>query len=57
MNWDLVVWGLLLGLAGMLWMMVLAVDAEKEPRQGKQGSSSESGKEFSSDRKTRTPAA
>jgi hypothetical protein len=36
MNWELVVWGLLLGLAGMLWMMVLAIGAERALRPRKE---------------------
>lgn len=28
MDWDLMTWGLLMGIAGMLWMMVLAVTTQ-----------------------------
>lgn len=28
MDWDLMTWGLLIGIAGMLWMMVLAVTTQ-----------------------------
>jgi hypothetical protein len=57
MNWELVVWGLLLGLAGMLWMMVLAVGSEKAPRPKEETPSMTPGKDSSSGRNARTPAA
>ena len=57
MNWELVVWGLLLGMAGMIWMMVLAVGSDETPRSTKEDSSGDTQEESSTDRQERTPAA
>lgn len=32
MNWDLVIWGLLLGIGGTIWMMVLALPGKRTDR-------------------------
>ena len=57
MNWELVVWGLLLGMAGMIWMMVLAVGSDETPRSTEEDSSGDTEEESSMDRQARTPAA
>jgi hypothetical protein len=57
MNWELIVWGLLLGLAGMLWMMVLAVGAEKAPRQKDEDPAPTAATDDRKARRTRAPAA
>ena len=57
MNWELVVWGLLLGIAGMIWMMVLAVGSDEPPRPTQEDSSGNTQEESSTDRQERTPAA
>jgi len=57
MNWELVVWGLLLGMAGMIWMMVLAVASDETPRPREGNSSEKTQEDSSSSRKARPPAA